>query len=552
MKKLFMLTVLLLFAFSINAYADTGKTTERYIDAEEAGSSKVPIEGLDGCYITADPTGSYVNIVNAYGSKLTNTAFKCVYNKADYGSYLKVRYYKTNDLSGFTVLNKDLEEIIPQSHYHQISAEAVKGSDYFVCDKRDENGTLTADYYWLGYNFEFEGLKEIYSADGELTQVSRYAKERIAAAQESGLIPDNMKYNYFSDEITRYDMACLALDVVLDKYNTNIYSYITENNISLNYGKYLDVVSPNILLAEEMGLIKPSDSKYFKPNEAITRQEAAYILNRLCEIFEVETTPKETLFEDDGDIADWAREAVYNVSGTRTDDTYILAQAPANSFMPNETDYSLERAVMAVWRIANWDIIDFSEYETNFRNIDIGCGLYACQNSDGKWGVYGNGFSVDAFYELPCNSDRYYAFDGYFTLALYDIFCLQPENSGTSRTDNTYFVFNGDGELIKTLTYGIEDIQSEKPCGCVFVEVIPVIASGSNIIFDGMTEEDKSSSQTSYYTAFIKRLVSEKIAGEEYTVIRPYENIGFTATEKSTGKKCVLNADGSFKEYIEE
>ncbi|MCD7905193.1 MAG: S-layer homology domain-containing protein [Clostridiales bacterium] len=337
------------------------------------------------------------------------------------------------------------------------------------------------------------------------SSLSGFAEERVKAADADGLILNTFKHSDFSESISRYDMACLALQAVMLKNKTDLFSYMRINNISLNYGKYSDVFSPRVLLAEELGLVFPYEGKYFNPDSAVTRQETAYTLNRLCELLGVETTPRETVFYDDGDIDERAREAVYNVSGTSADDTFILAQAGANSFMPDSTDYSLERAVMAVWRIYNFENTDFSAYETKFDKVSIGCGLYAYRNTDGKWGVYGDGFSVPPFYELPCESGSFEAFDDTFTLALTD-----SEACIRDGFENTYYVFTKSEGLIKTFEYSLSDIQAEKPGGYVFTEVKPVLAYGSNLVLNGSAYEAEGDGSDSEKN-FIKRLVSENI-----------------------------------------
>ncbi|MCD7855452.1 MAG: hypothetical protein LUG66_07555 [Clostridiales bacterium] len=180
------------------------------------------------------------------------------------------------------------------------------------------------------------------------------------------------------------------------------------------------------------------------------------------------------------------------------------------------------------------------------REYDIGDGITIFQNSDKKWGACGNGFYIEAEYYLPCMLDNYYEYDGVFTLALSADQAISAEYP--EQASQTYFVFNNKGELIKTLTYTAADFQAEKPCGCTFSFITSTGAIGSNIIFGGMP----AYYETSILTQYIKRLYSENIAGEGYYGIRPYAGVGFTAVENETDKKCILNPDGSFKEYIEE
>ncbi|MCD7778911.1 MAG: S-layer homology domain-containing protein, partial [Clostridiales bacterium] len=528
-------------AFTVLAYGDDDPEG-KFIDAEAAGGELVPIDGFNGCYIMASTAGDCVYIVDKDGSRLVDILFICVYNKTDFKSYLRVRYAYSNDFSGFAVLDSDFKAVISPNDYQKISCVF---SNCLTGDKCDKNGSLIYECYEFitdKNEYVFNGLKDT-SADS-VYGVSNLAEERVAAAEETGLIPDTLKDIHFQWGAARYDWACLALQAVLLKADTDLYSYIVDNEITLDYDKYIDVVSPNVLLAEELGLIAPTEGRYFNPDKEITRQEAAYTLNRLCELFGVKTTPKKTAFDDDGNIADWAKESVYNVSGTRIDGTFVLPRIGENSFMPTDISYCyyLERGVMAVWRLYNSGNIDFSGYTSKFNITDIGCGLYAYQSTEGGWGVYGDNFAVEAFYELPCPIDNYSAFGGNFTLTSKYVY-----NSNGLLKGNDFVVFNDSGEIIKKLTYGMSDVKTEKPKGLEFHHISLVYVSGSNLVFRGYVDNDL----TEHYD-FIKRLVSEKIAGEDYDSIKPYGDTGFTAVEVSTGKSCILNPDGSFKEYTEE
>ncbi|MCD8214095.1 MAG: S-layer homology domain-containing protein [Clostridiales bacterium] len=542
MKRLFILTLLFMLTFSLFAYGE--ETKAGFIDAEEAAGELVPIEGADGCYIKADTSGEAVYIVDKNGNCLTDYVFKCVYNSTDYGDYLRVRFLNTGDLSGFGVMDTGFNIVISPNNYQRISSTT---GNCLTGDKCDSKGSLVSERYKLNYTsagYVFSGLQEDIS-DNSFHGVSELAKERVTAARAAGFLPDTLKTRYFQWGTTKYDWASLTLEAVLLKADTDLYSYITANDITLDYDKYIDVVSPNVLLAEELGLIYPTEGRYFYPDDDITRQEAAYTLNRMCELFNIKTTPKKTVFDDDSDISDWAREAVYNVSGTRIDSTFILPQIGMNSFMPQDTVYYLERAVMAVWRLYSSGSTDFSSYTSKFNITDIGCGLYAYENTEGKWGVYGDNFTVDAFYELPCPANSYSAFNGTFTLISKYLKYLY--NSSSQVTGNDFVVFNGRGEIIKSLTYTMKDIKADKPCGLEFHHVTLTSVSGSNLVFCGYTDSNEKE-----YAYFIKRLVSEKIAGEGFDNISVYADVGFKAVESSTGRECILNPDGSFKEYYTE
>ncbi len=176
----------------------------------------------------------------------------------------------------------------------------------------------------------------------------------------------------------------------------------------------------------------------------------------------------------------------------------------------------------------------------------IGKGITVYRNSEGKWGAYGDNFYLEADYYLPCTIDKYYAYDGVFVLmnSKYPILGHSPNGR------NTFYIFNSSGEMIKSVVYCLDEVWEEKPCGETFSAVYIGGVVGSSIKLSGMIEGNEHTSIP--LTDYIKRLYSEEVAGESYYAIQPYKGVGFKAIEKETDKKCILNVDGSFKEYIEE
>ncbi|MCD8238794.1 MAG: hypothetical protein LUC92_05620 [Clostridiales bacterium] len=566
----------------------------RYIDAEEAGSKPVPIykkcnsdgseyyshtkywslnETMDdfvrymddgnytvretGYYITADPSGNYVYITDQNGNKLVDDKFKCVYNVYDTGS-LKVRYYGANDFSGFAALDSDLEVEVPMGDYYYLSVN----TDHFYTSnqkrrrcigvKRGTDGIIQVSYYTEYGDFKTAlGSPSLYIYNDDYNQdCSNYALADVLSANEAGVLPLSLSYKDFMLPVTKGDLISLAVEAILKKEGTDIFTYIKENNINVDYDKYLDIASPDVLVAEALDLVVPSEGKYFYPDKALARWEAAYTLNRLCEIYEIPLTPYSQTFEDDREISYEVKEAVYNISGTPVLNSYIMTPYILENMFKPDKEYLLEQAIIAVWRISNYESIQESGELGIYNKKTIGGGLYAFQNSDGRWGVWRQSdekviveplyLPVVSMYRHPDNIS-YYFYTIYESYVSNGTFVLTDKNNDSSNSrDNTYYVFNTDGELLKAIHYGTDEIRKDLGDNDSESAYYVNYASGSNLVF---TKENTD-------VRFIKRLVSE-IAVTDFSKIMPCGEGEFTAVENSTGKRCILNPDGTLKNYTE-
>ncbi len=361
-------------------------------------------------------------------------------------------------------------------------------------------------------------------------------KKKIQKADELGLILNPIRHRDLSEDITRYELACTAVQAVLKKSGKDIYTYMTDNNISVNYDKYIDIVSPDVLLAEHLGLITPGEGGYFNPEALAAREEAACTFYRLCQLLGVETTTRSAAFDDDEQISTSAKTAVYAVSGTRAEDSYIMETGNVADFLPDDT-LSIENALISVWRIYDYDNIGVYESErTNEKNI--GCGVTLFQNSMNKWGAAGadGKVIVEPLYELA---------GAYLNMAVDNVFVLSDKRNNFSFRTNTYYVFDTEGNLLKKLHYGADEMKADgQPYGSTYV----AYATGSNLTYVAHCGDS-----VPFEFVYIKRLMSEKVAATEYDHVRPYNSDGlFTAEIPETGQKVILNPDGTFKEYYTE
>lgn len=135
----------------------------------------------------------------------------------------------------------------------------------------------------------------------DFSTASSWAKEELASASSNGLIQRD--YEDYQSYITREQFA----EIIMNMYKemTGNYPVITSD---INY---LDTNNAYVLLASEVGIISGKGEGLFAPNDKITRQEMAVMLNRTLDSIGVD------YYRGDGvlTIADKANVSSWAVTG---------------------------------------------------------------------------------------------------------------------------------------------------------------------------------------------------------------------------------------------
>lgn len=189
--------------------------------------------------------------------------------------------------------------------------------------------------------------------------VSPWALEEILAAYELGLVARNFDLGEdYTRPVTRLQFARLAVDFVTEEKKLNARS-LAENGVGLptdpeggqgEDGGFLDTNSPYADLAQKLSIMHGSGG-LFRPNDNITRAEAAAILQRCMAALEVtEANRSPMVFSDTYAIPRWAVEAVKFASG-RTDSAGLaLMVGVAGQFQP-EGSFTIEQAILTLLRM---------------------------------------------------------------------------------------------------------------------------------------------------------------------------------------------------------
>lgn len=236
--------------------------------------------------------------------------------------------------------------------------ENLPVSAYFAENGYDDDGKVRYTVYSPGkyvvinkdskFGFgEIEFTPSLPTAD----EMSSWALEEVVLAIENNLVPVNLQ-NMYRTDITRVDFAALvvrAIEEVMGKDIDEIVKKSTGESLYQLVSKYpfKDTTNSNVIAAQALGIINGKAEGQFVPYDTISRQEAAALLMRTSKFLGQETTSKRKAFNDDKDIANYAKEAVSYISGIE-----VMQGKGNNNFAPNDS-YSREQAYMTIYRLFN-------------------------------------------------------------------------------------------------------------------------------------------------------------------------------------------------------
>lgn len=168
--------------------------------------------------------------------------------------------------------------------------------------------------------------------DAPAYQVSNWAKDRVALAVETGLAPEGLGNDYRVD-ITRAQFAAVSLKLY-EAMSGKKAPAVSEN-------PFTDTTDPVILQAADLGFVSGVGGGKFDPDALVNREQAAVMLSSVYTklgggIPAVEATS----FDDNGDMAAWARSAVAFMN-----DKGIVTGTGGNNFGPKGSA-SIEQALL--------------------------------------------------------------------------------------------------------------------------------------------------------------------------------------------------------------
>ena len=163
---------------------------------------------------------------------------------------------------------------------------------------------------------------EVTTSNG--AQVDNWAKERVNAAIEAGLVPDGLGNDYRVN-ITRAQFAAVAV---------KLYEVMGEKKapaVSGGKSPFSDTDDPVVLQAAELGFVSGIGEGKFGPDSLVTREQMAVMLaNVYTELGGKIPNVTVTAFADDKAISSWAKSAVDFMNGKK-----ILSGKGDRKFVPS-------------------------------------------------------------------------------------------------------------------------------------------------------------------------------------------------------------------------
>lgn len=204
----------------------------------------------------------------------------------------------------------------------------VNGKQYAV-DRNEYNRFL---------NFIYALKTEKIILDDEVTfEPSKWAKEDVEKAIESGLVPSFNQINY-KGKINRLEV-CQLINNLLDRKN------LVNNNSANN--PFSDTTDKTVINLFHFGVINGKSDSEFYPYDLITRQEFAKILSKTYYLINGAEPNKESHeYSDQNEISDWVLNDVNDMHSLK-----IMVGNANNEFKPKDS-ITKEEVIVTITRIS--------------------------------------------------------------------------------------------------------------------------------------------------------------------------------------------------------
>lgn len=148
-------------------------------------------------------------------------------------------------------------------------------------------------------------------------------------------------------KIYRYRMSITREEFCELIYNY-CYNVIKEIDTVTGENKFTDTTNSKIIRLNAMGIINGKSETEFAPNDLLTREEAAVILNRMVnKTIPVPVTEMYFNFDDEASISDWASDSIQVMCNMG-----VMNGVGENKFAPQDT-YTTEQAIATIIRMYN-------------------------------------------------------------------------------------------------------------------------------------------------------------------------------------------------------
>ncbi len=200
------------------------------------------------------------------------------------------------------------------------------------------------------------------------TSYDTWAAEEVQRAIADELVPLALQSSYTS-AITRQEFCFLAVRTYEAYLGMLVGEYLAEQGAEIHSCPFSDTNNIDVILACGLGIVTgygnddiDLSEEYigyvsypygeFRPDQTITRQEAAAMLARLAALMGVSATEAAPDYTDAADIGSWAVESVQTVGGIRSSvsGNAVMQGVSGGAFAPTKT-YTRQESILTMVRL---------------------------------------------------------------------------------------------------------------------------------------------------------------------------------------------------------
>ena len=234
------------------------------------------------------------------------------------------------------------KEILEYENYY--SAKTEDGYIDLINFNNEILLNTKADLAWY-YNDTIDilndGKRQIYKIGGG--EPSNWATYGVGQMNSLGLTPNNLK-GLYQKNITRSEFCDIIANIIYEKKNLSTDEIMSIINKA---EKFIDSDSQNVSFCNSVGIVNGRGKKVFAPNDNITREEAAVIINNTLKYLDINETSDENKINlvDYDNISNWAKDAVNSVVNNR-----LIVGVDGNRYDP-QGKLSREQAIVICYRL---------------------------------------------------------------------------------------------------------------------------------------------------------------------------------------------------------
>jgi len=155
--------------------------------------------------------------------------------------------------------------------------------------------------------FKVNTAKDIFNS---IDTASDWAKDGIKEALAKRFVPDELQNNY-KNIITRKEFCSIAVWFIEYKLDKDIFAIMNEKGVSAGPSPFDDTMNFDVTVAYVLGIVNGTGNGKFSPNNTITREQAATMIQNTCKLLgmDINNSPKSG-FVDMKNASYWAIDGI--------------------------------------------------------------------------------------------------------------------------------------------------------------------------------------------------------------------------------------------------